>query len=93
MSGTLSTSGCSAYVGIHASLFAHLPAYEDLYNKHTAVDPSNVRALPLVFIVLAMAVRLAPEEWAGDEQTRKLSSLRMYWSCGCDTTLRMPADP
>jgi len=57
------------------------PAYEDLYNRHTAVDPSNVRALPLVFIVLAMAVRLAPEEWAGDEQTRKLSSLRMYWSC------------
>ncbi|KAK1920862.1 fungal-specific transcription factor domain-containing protein [Papiliotrema laurentii] len=55
-------------------------SYEDLYNKHTAVDPSNVRALPLVFIVLAMAVRLAPEEWAGDEQTRKLSSLRMYWS-------------
>lgn len=60
---------------------ADISAYEDLYNKHTAVDPSNVRALPLVFIVLAMAVRLAPEEWAGDEQTRKLSSLRMYWSC------------
>jgi len=56
-------------------------AYEDLYNRHTAVDPSNVRALPLVFIVLAMAVRLAPEAWAGDEQTRKISSLRMYWSC------------
>jgi hypothetical protein len=37
--------------------------------------------LPLVFIVLAMAVRLAPEEWAGDDQTRKLSSLRLYWSC------------
>lgn len=56
-------------------------AYEDLYNKSTAVDPSNVRALPLVFIVLALAVRLAPEEWAGDDQTRRLSSLRMYWSC------------
>jgi hypothetical protein len=28
-----------------------------------------------------MAVRLAPEEWAGDDQTRKLSSLRLYWSC------------
>lgn len=58
-----------------------LPAYEDLYNKTTAVDPANVRALPLVFIVLAMAVRLAPDQWAGDDHTRKISSLRMYWSC------------
>lgn len=45
------------------------------------MDPNNVRALPLVFIVLAMAVRLAPENWAGDDHTRKISSLRMYWSC------------
>lgn len=55
-------------------------AYEDLYQSPTIV-PENVRSLPLVFIVLAMAVRLAPEEWAGDDQTRKLSSLRLYWSC------------
>ncbi|OWZ26228.1 hypothetical protein C361_07060 [Cryptococcus neoformans Tu259-1] len=55
-------------------------SYEDLYNKSTALDPSNVRALPLVFIVLALAVRQAPEKWAGNEQTRRLSSLRMYWS-------------
>ncbi|KAL1410133.1 hypothetical protein Q8F55_004136 [Vanrija albida] len=55
-------------------------SYEDLYNKTTAVDPANVRALPLVFIVLAMAVRLAPDQWAGDDHTRKISSLRMYWS-------------
>lgn len=47
------------------------------------MDPANVRALPLVFIVLAMAVRLVPEGWAGDENTRKISSLRMYWSCEC----------
>lgn len=46
-----------------------------------AVDPADVRALPMIFIVLALAVRLAPEEWAGDDQTRRLSSLRMYWSC------------
>ncbi len=64
-----------------------LIAYEDLYNPNKAVDPSNVRALPLVFIVLALSVRLAPEEWAGDEQTRKLLSLRMYWSCGCSQHL------
>jgi hypothetical protein len=62
-------------------------AMRHLYNKATAVDPSNVRALPLVFIVLALAVRLAPEEWAGDDQTRRLSSLRMYWSC--ELTLRL----
>ncbi|WVN87249.1 uncharacterized protein L203_102426 [Cryptococcus depauperatus CBS 7841] len=55
-------------------------SYEDLYDKATALDPSNVRALPLVFIVLALAVRQAPDKWAGDEQTRRLSSLRMYWS-------------
>ncbi|CAD6584262.1 MAG: hypothetical protein TREMPRED_003783, partial [Tremellales sp. Tagirdzhanova-0007] len=55
-------------------------SYEDLYDPNKAVDPGNVRALPLIFIVLALAVRLAPEEWAGDEPTRKLSSLRMYWS-------------
>lgn len=55
-------------------------AYDDLYSSPT-IDPSNVRALPQVFIVLALAVRLAPAEWAGDDQTRKLSSLRLYWSC------------
>lgn len=58
-----------------------MTAYEDLYSKTRSVDPANVRALPLVFIVLAMAVRLAPDHWAGDDQTRKISSLRMYWSC------------
>lgn len=56
-------------------------AFEDIYQKSAAVDPSNVRALPLIFIVLATAVRLAPQEWAGDDKTKKLSSLRMYWSC------------
>ncbi|KLT39360.1 hypothetical protein CC85DRAFT_265546 [Cutaneotrichosporon oleaginosum] len=55
-------------------------SYEDLYSKQRSVDPANLRALPLVFIVLAMAVRLAPDHWAGDDQTRKISSLRMYWS-------------
>ncbi|ORX36464.1 fungal-specific transcription factor domain-domain-containing protein [Kockovaella imperatae] len=55
-------------------------SYEDLYNTSKAVDPSNVRALPLIFIVLALGVRLATGDWAGPEETRKLSSLRMYWS-------------
>jgi hypothetical protein len=57
------------------------PAYESLYDTSSAVDPADVRALPLIFIILATAVKLAPDEWAGSEETRKLSSLRMYWSC------------
>lgn len=87
--------GCFAFVGIRGFLRIHIAdlpaAYEDLYNPNKAVDPSNVRALPLVFIVLALSVRLAPEEWAGDEQTRKLSSLRMYWSCELSIALSVIA--
>ena len=71
--------------GQSSSLSSHYlltgQAYEDVYAKLPSVDPSHCRVLPLVFIVLAMAVRLAPEPWAGDEQHKKLSSLRMYWTC------------
>lgn len=57
--------------------------FEDMYKKkgEGGPEPGNVRSLPLIFIVLAISVRLAPEEWAGDDRTRKLSSLRMYWCC------------
>lgn len=71
---------CQSDIDATAVLELTRLAYEDLYQSPTIV-PENVRSLPLVFIVLAMAVRLAPEEWAGDDQTRKLSSLRLYWSC------------
>jgi hypothetical protein len=37
--------------------------------------------LPLLFVVLAISVRLAPEDIAGDAHTRRLVSLRYYWSC------------
>lgn len=84
MSDIPSMNGLFAYVGpfviLNNSAEHIVTAYEDLYNPSTSLNPTNVRALPLVFIVLALAVRLAPADWAGDEQTRKLSSLRMYWS-------------
>lgn len=37
--------------------------------------------LPLLFVVLAIAVRLAPEHIAGDTQTKRLRSVRYYWTC------------
>lgn len=78
-------------------------AYESLYANGLKTDPSNVRSLPLVFIVLAtvstvyshlacvhvltrlvfphpQAVRLSPEHIGGDDRTRRLTSLRYYWS-------------
>lgn len=58
-------------------------SFEDMYKKKDGVgpEPGNVRSLPLIFIVLATSSRLAPEAWAGDEQTRRMTSLRMYWCC------------
>lgn len=44
-------------------------------------NPHDVRFLPLLFVVLAIAVRLAPENIAGDPCTRRVTSLRYYWSC------------
>ncbi|KAF6762269.1 hypothetical protein DFP72DRAFT_987584 [Ephemerocybe angulata] len=45
-----------------------------------ATNPHDVRFLPLLFVVLAIAVRLAPEHIAGDARTRRVTSLRYYWS-------------
>ncbi|KAJ7904569.1 hypothetical protein B0H14DRAFT_3103353 [Mycena olivaceomarginata] len=42
--------------------------------------PSDVSFLPLLFAVLAISVRLAPESLAGDIRTRRVTSLRYYWS-------------
>ncbi|KAF8639847.1 hypothetical protein AX17_001102 [Amanita inopinata Kibby_2008] len=41
---------------------------------------NDVRFLPLLFVVLAIATRLAPENIAGDARTRRITSLRYYWS-------------
>ncbi|KAF9485306.1 hypothetical protein BDN70DRAFT_871332 [Pholiota conissans] len=45
-----------------------------------AASPHDVRFLPLLFVVLAISVRLAPEHIAGDARTRRVTSLRYYWS-------------
>ncbi|PFH52772.1 hypothetical protein AMATHDRAFT_56206, partial [Amanita thiersii Skay4041] len=45
-----------------------------------ATNPNDVRFLPLLFVVLAISVRLAPEHIAGDARTRRVTSLRYYWS-------------
>lgn len=63
---------------IHEGMFR--AAYEALYANGLRTDPANVRCLPLVFIILATAVRLAPEHIGGDDRTRRLTSLRYYWS-------------
>lgn len=46
-----------------------------------STSPSNVRFLPLLFVILAIAVRLAPEHIVGDARARRVTSLRYYWSC------------
>ncbi|KAF9009017.1 hypothetical protein BDQ17DRAFT_1388700 [Cyathus striatus] len=45
-----------------------------------ATNPNDVRFLPLLFVVLAISVRLAPEHIAGDARSRRVTSLRYYWS-------------
>lgn len=69
-------------------------SFEDMYKKKDGVgpEPGNVRSLPLIFIVLATSSRLAPEAWAGDEQTRRMTSLRMYWCCKSRAVCRVLSD-
>jgi hypothetical protein len=49
------------------------------------INPNDITFLPLLFIVLAIAVRVAPESLTGDEKQRRLTSLRYYWSCKCSS--------
>jgi hypothetical protein len=59
-------------------------AYNSIYTCSSGVNPPSphdVRFLPLLFVVLAISVRLAPEHIAGDARTRRVTSLRYYWSC------------
>ncbi|KAI0750793.1 fungal-specific transcription factor domain-containing protein [Daedaleopsis nitida] len=50
-----------------------------LASQHNQGNPSNLRFLPLLFVVLAISVRLAPDRIGGNEQTRKTASSRFYW--------------
>lgn len=63
---------------IDESLFRH--AFKMVY-EHGNIDSVTVLALPLVFIALAISIRIAPEAWAGSEATRKTHSLKLYWNC------------
>ncbi|CAK5275627.1 unnamed protein product [Mycena citricolor] len=42
--------------------------------------PNDISFLPLLFMVLAISVRLVPESIGGDARTRRVTSLRYYWS-------------
>lgn len=50
--------------------------------EHGNIDSVTVLALPLLFIALAISMRIAPESWAGTEGARKNQSLKLYWNCG-----------
>ena len=52
-----------------------------LYNEGAAINPNEFRFLPLLFVILAISVRLAPEHLGGDARTRRLTSSRYYWCC------------
>jgi hypothetical protein len=62
-------------------------SFESICNNGHRVQPEDVRFLPLLFVVLAISARLAPETILGDERTRRLNSLRYYWSCELITRL------
>lgn len=68
--------------------FVRYPIDEKLFRQsfeavyaHNDIDHTTVLALPLVFMALAISMRVAPEEWAGPEEGRKTSSLKLYWDC------------
>jgi len=50
-------------------------------SSSATVAPGDLRFLPLLFVVLAIAARLAPERLCGDVRNRRLTSQRYYWSC------------
>ncbi|KAG2757316.1 hypothetical protein P692DRAFT_20789438 [Suillus brevipes Sb2] len=55
-------------------------AYASLCANGVGANTNDARFLPLLFVVLAISVRLAPEHLAGDTRTRRVTSLRYYWS-------------
>ncbi|KAF8843130.1 hypothetical protein BDN67DRAFT_946219 [Paxillus ammoniavirescens] len=55
-------------------------AYVSVCANGVGANTNDARFLPLLFVVLAISVRLAPEHLAGDIRTRRVTSLRYYWS-------------
>jgi hypothetical protein len=60
---------------------AYLSVCSNGRNGFGATNLNDVRFLPLLFVVLAISARLAPEHLAGDARTRRTTSLRYYWAC------------
>ncbi|KAI0349425.1 hypothetical protein OH77DRAFT_1415061 [Trametes cingulata] len=48
-------------------------------NEHNHANPNNIRFLPLLFVVLAISVRLAPERIGGSELSKRTAGSRYYW--------------
>jgi hypothetical protein len=68
--------------------FVRYPIDEKLFRQsfeavyaHGDIGHTTVLALPLVFMALAISMRVAPEEWAGPDESKKTSSLKLYWNC------------
>ncbi|WVR04770.1 hypothetical protein IAU60_001782 [Kwoniella sp. DSM 27419] len=53
-------------------------AYETVYSGTESA--ALVLALPLIFIVLALSIRVAPDDMVGPEDQKRTMSLRMYWN-------------
>ncbi|WWD21666.1 hypothetical protein CI109_106152 [Kwoniella shandongensis] len=66
------------YVRYPIDEFLFKQAFDTVYSDGSS--PSTVIALPLVFIVLATAIRIAPDELIASEDQKRTMSLRMYWS-------------
>lgn len=89
--GRFASLFCSTYARTHhlASNWTRYPVSEknfragcnSLYNEGAAINPNEFRFLPLLFVILAISVRVAPEQLAGDSRTRRLTSSRYYWCC------------
>jgi hypothetical protein len=56
-------------------------SYADLFLEGGGTTPRDIRFVPLLFVVLATSVRLAPEHIGGTAHERKLKSMRFYWAC------------
>ncbi|KAI0036765.1 hypothetical protein K488DRAFT_14739, partial [Vararia minispora EC-137] len=55
-------------------------SYASVCANGVSAHPNDVRFLPLLFVVLAISVRLSPEHIGGDARSRRLTSLRYYWA-------------
>lgn len=64
-------------------------AFDTITRTGLRIQAEDVRFLPLLFVVLAIAARLAPDQLLGNEQHRRITSLRYYWSC--ESSVASPA--